>query len=252
MVLGEPAHMSGEARSRSEIGLPGLQLELLQAVYAVNKNIVLVLMNGRPLTLPWETENIPAILETWHLGSQAGHAIADVIRGDYNPSGKLTMSFPRSVGQLPIYYNYRNTGRPESSDIFKQHHMDVARTPQYPFGFGLSYTTFAISEPAATVTADGVRVQVNISNTGKVAGKEKVQLYIRDLVASVARPVLELKAFEQITLQPDESKQVTFQLSKESLSFYTASGVLTFEPGDFEIAVGANSVDLKKVVVTLK
>ncbi len=251
MVLGEPAHMSGEARSRSEIGLPGLQLELLKAVYAVNKNVVLVLMNGRPLTIPWEAESIPAILETWHLGSQAGHAIADVIRGDYNPSGKLTMSFPRSVGQLPIYYNYRNTGRPESSDIFKQHHMDVERTPQFPFGFGLSYTTFSIDEPTTMVTDEGVQVKVTVTNAGKLAGKETVQLYIRDVVASVARPVLELKAFEQINLQPGESKQVTFDLSKESFSFYTSTGVLTFEPGEFEIGVGGNSAELNKVSVSI-
>lgn len=249
MVLGEPAHMSGEARSRANIGLPGVQLELLKEVYKSNKKIVLVLMNGRPLTIPWEAENIPSILETWYLGSETGNAIADVVTGAYNPSGKLTMSFPRAVGQVPIYYNYRSTGRPQSDLIFYQHHMDVERSPQFPFGFGLSYTTFKISEPEITNWDEKVTVKISVENTGERAGKETVQLYVRDLVSTIARPVRELKAFKQVELDPGQGQTVTFELSRDDLSFYDRNGRLTFEPGEFEIFVGANSRDLSGTVV---
>lgn len=244
MVLGEPAYMSGEARSRADIGLPGLQLELLKEVYKVNKKVVLVLMNGRPLTIPWEAENIPAIVEAWHLGSEAGNAIADVLSGKVNPSGKLPMTFPRAVGQLPIYYNKLNTGRPESGLIFYEHHMDVDRSPLYPFGFGLSYTTFDYKN--LTVTSEGEKViaHVTVTNSGNMDGEEIVQLYIRDLVATTSRPVLELKSFEKITLKSGASKRVKFELTKEDLSFYNQFGDLIFEPGEFEISIGASSADL--------
>ena len=244
MVLGEPAFMSGEAKSRSEIGLPGLQLELLKSVHQVNKNIVLVLMNGRPLTIPWESENISAIVEAWYLGSESGNAIVDVLSGKVNPSGKLPMSFPRTVGQVPIYYNYLNTGRPESDLIFYQHHMDVERTPLFPFGFGLSYTKFDFSDYQLTVNEDKVNVSLNITNSGNYEGTEVVQLYISDLVASISRPVLELKKFERITLKKGKRKKINFILTKQDLSFYNSEGDLTFEPGDFEISVGANSQNL--------
>lgn len=250
MVLGEPAYMSGEARSRSEIGLPGLQLELLKQVYSVNKNVVLVLMNGRPLAIPWEAEHIPAILETWHLGSEAGNAIADVITGKINPSGKLPMSFPRNVGQLPLYYNHLNTGRPESDQVFHVHQMDVDKTPQYPFGYGLSFTNFKYDNFSVTTNADSIYVEVEITNTGETKGYEVVQLYTRDLVASVARPVKELKAFRKFELAPGELKKINFSLFKKDLSFDNQLSEYLFEAGEFEISIGTNSNDLiSKTVV---
>ena len=251
MVLGETAYMSGEARSRSDIGLPGLQLELLKEVYKVNKNIILVLMTGRPLALPWEGENIPSILLTWHLGSQAGHAIADVVKGNYNPSGKLPMSFPRSSSQLPIYYNHRRTGRPVSADVFHVHHMDVDKSPLYPFGWGLSYASFEISTPQIVKSEDGVTVNVSITNVGQAKGKETIQVYITDPVASTARPVLELKSFQQIELDGTQAKNLTFNLSKKDFSFYTNTGELIFEPGEFVISVGPNSKELQSINLTL-
>lgn len=241
MVLGEPAYMSGEARSRSEIGLPGLQPELLRAVYQANKNMVLVVMSGRPLTLSWEAEYIPAIMEAWHLGTESGNAIADVLTGTYNPSGKLPMSFPRSVGQLPIYYNYKNTGRPESDAIFFTHHMDVDRSPLYAFGYGLSYTTFKYENLQLTPGDSGVLVTVDVSNTGARAGEEVAQLYIRDLNASITRPVRELKSFEKFFLKPGETTTIRFVLIKSALSFYDKSGKLNFEPGRFQVWVGGDS-----------
>ena len=250
MALGEPAFMSGEARSRSEIGLPGVQLDLLKEVYKVNKNIVLVLMNGRPLTLPWEAENIPAILETWHLGSQAGNAIAEVLLGKENPAGKLTMSFPRNVGQLPIYYNSFNTGRPSSELVFYSHYMDVDNSPLYPFGYGLSYTSFEYSDLSVEIQDEKINVEVTVRNTGERIGEEITQLYIRDCYASIARPVKELKGFSKNVLEPSESLKVTFSLSKDDLSFYLASkDEFIFETGEFDVFVGTNSEELlsKKV-----
>lgn len=252
MVLGEPAYMSGEARSKVDIGLPGLQLELLQEVHKVNKNIVLVLMNGRPLTIPWEAENVPAILETWHLGSMAGHAIAQVIAGDYNPSGKLTMSFPRHVGQCPIYYNKRITGRPASQFIFKEHHMDVDRSPQYPFGHGLSYTSFDISDPSLVQNGREVEVKVSVTNTGNVTGRETIQIYIEDLAASVAPPRMSLKGFRQLELAPGASEEISIRLTEDAFSFYDREGDFIFEPGDFIIHAGNSSDNLKSTKINLK
>ncbi len=253
MALGETAYMSGEARSRSDIGLPGLQLDLLQEIYKVNKNIVLVLMNGRPLTISWEAENIPAILEAWHLGSQAGHAIADVLSGDVNPSGKLPMSFPRDVGQLPLYYNHLNTGRPANEGaVFYSHHMDVDKSALFPFGYGLSYADFTYDDIEVGEVDNKVKVSVKLMNSGNVEGRETVQLYIRDLSASISRPVKELKAFKQMDLDVMEEVIVDFTLSKDDLSFYNSKGELIYEPGEFEIFVGTNSQDLLSKKINLK
>ncbi|MCB4798277.1 beta-glucosidase BglX [Neotamlana laminarinivorans] len=245
MVLGEHAFQSGEARSRSELGLPGVQQELLEAVYAVNKNIVLVLNNGRPLTIPWADAHIPAIVEAWHLGTQSGNAVAQVLYGDYNPSGKLPMTFPRSVGQVPIYYNYKNTGRPtanEPNSVFWSHYTDVSNTPLYPFGHGLSYTTFQYANLNVTVkSGNEVEVSFNLKNTGSIKGKEVAQVYIRDLFASVTRPVKELKGFELVELEPGETKQITVTLTEKELGFYNNSGDYVVEPGDFTVFVGGSS-----------
>ncbi|GAA5031316.1 glycosyl hydrolase [Marivirga lumbricoides] len=258
MALGETAYMSGEGRSRSEIGLPGLQLELLEEIKEVNSNIVLVLMNGRPLTLSWEAENIPAILETWHLGAEAGNAIADVLKGDYNPSGKLTMSFPRRVGQLPIYYNHKVTGRPDSGPgmVFYTHHNDVDSTPLFPFGFGLSYSNFEYGEiqlSSNTLEADGsITASVEITNSGKVSGEEIVQLYIQDEVGSVTRPVKELKGFAKEKLAPNESKTFTFTITPEMLSFYRKDNTFGTEPGTFKIYIAPNSATEEYKKITLQ
>ena len=248
MVLGEHGFQSGEGRSRASLDLPGVQQELLEAVYEVNKNIVLVLMNGRPLALPWAAENIPAIVEAWHLGTQSGNAIAEVLYGDYNPSGKLPMTFPRDVGQVPLYYNYKNTGRPgPKPEVFWQHYSDMTNDPLYPFGFGLSYTTFKYSNLAVTKNGgNNVSVSVNVKNTGKVDGEEVVQLYIKDQVASVTRPVKELKGFEKINLKAGEAKTVNFKLTDAELGFYNNQQKFIVEPGKFDVMVGGNSVDLLK------
>lgn len=250
MTLGETAYMSGEARSRADIGLPGLQLELLKEIYKVNKNIVLVLMNGRPLTIPWEAENIPAILETWHLGSQAGRAITDVLTGKYNPSGKLPMTFPRSVGQLPMYYNHKSTGRPsaDSGMVFYTHHYDVENTPLFPFGFGLSYSQFEYANLKLNKNSIGesetLEVTIEVTNTSNLAGEEVVQLYLQDVVASITRPVKELKKFNKVKIEPNETKEVVFNISKEDLAFYRADFSYGTEPGEFKVFVGGNSRDV--------
>ncbi|MCH1548227.1 MAG: beta-glucosidase BglX [Flavobacteriaceae bacterium] len=247
MVLGEEGFQSGEGRSRTELGLPGLQQELLEEIHKVNKNIVLVLMNGRPLNLTWADQNIPTILETWHLGSQSGNAIAEVLYGDYNPSGKLTMSFPRNVGQAPIYYNYKKTGRPgtSSTEVTKSTYADVENSPLYPFGYGLSYTDFEYSELKLSKNkisdTESLIATVLIRNTGKVKGKEVVQLYIRDHFGSLARPVKELKGFELIELNPGETKEVNFEIDNSLLTYYTVNDVWESEAGKFSVFIGTNS-----------
>jgi len=255
MVLGEVGYQSGEARSRTDLGLPGVQQDLLEAIYKVNKNIVLVLNNGRPLVLNWHQEHLPAIVEAWQLGTQSGNAIAQVLYGDYNPSGKLPMSFPRAVGQVPIYYNYKNTGRPLipiPNTVFWSHYQDVENTPLYPFGYGLSYTTFEYSALQAKVVSDKeVNVSVTLKNTGKFAGKEVVQLYIKDHYASVTRPVRELKGFELVSLKPNERKNITFTLSEKELGFYNNEGEFIVEPGDFSIFVGGDSNTTLQSKITL-
>ena len=229
LAIGEDAFQSGEGRSQADIGLKGLQEELLKAVLEANKRVVVVLMTGRPLTLGWTAENAPAILEAWHGGSQAGHAIADVLFGDTNPSGKLPVAFPRSVGQLPMTYAHKNTGRPgPEPGVTWSAYTDSPNDPLYPFGYGLSYTTFTYSEPKLSASEIGlggsVQVSVTITNAGKRAGVEVAQLYVRDLVGSVTRPVRELKGFQKVDLQPGQSREVTFTLKAADLAFYTAAG----------------------------
>ena len=258
MVLGEHGFQSGEARSRTKLDLPGVQQELLEAVHRVNPNIILVLSNGRPLALPWADENIPAIVETWHLGSQSGHAIAQVLYGDYNPSGKMPMTVPRSVGQVPIYYNYKNTGRPTlpAPDIvFWSHYSDEKNTPLYPFGHGLSYTSFNYENLTIENNYSGakeVKVTVKLTNTGAVKGKEVVQLYLRDLFASVTRPVKELKGFEMIELAPGASETISFILTEKELGFYNNDGEWVVENGDFHVFVGGSSATTNSKQFTLK
>ncbi len=247
MVLGEIGFQSGEGRSRTELGLPGNQQQLLEEIYKVNPNIVLVLNNGRPLALPWAAENIPAIVEAWQLGTQSGNAIAQVLYGDYNPSGKLTMSFPRNVGQCPIYYNLYNTGRPTDKDqnVFWSHYTDIEKTPLYPFGYGLSYTSFAyknlkISKPSFR-KGEKIELSVEVTNTGNFDGKEVVQLYINDAAASIVRPVKELKGFELVALKKGETKTVQFTLTDAALGFYNNEGKFLVESGLFNVMVGWNS-----------
>jgi len=256
MVLGEHGFQSGEGRSRADIDLPGVQQELLEEVYKVNKNIVLVLNNGRPLSINWADEHIPAIVEAWHLGTQSGNAIAQVLYGDYNPSGKLPMTFPRSVGQLPLYYNSKSTGRPNMpspGEVFWSHYTDVSNTPLYPFGYGLSYTTFNYTNLKVNVVSNNtVEVSVKLTNTGKLNGKEVVQLYMQDLFASVTRPVKELKGFELVELNPNESKTINFTLSKNELGFYSNEGKFLLEPGDFKVYVGGSSNTTLEAKFTLE
>lgn len=248
MVLGEHGFQSGEARSRTEIGLPGLQQELLEEVYKVNPNIVLVLQNGRPLTIEWAAEHIPTIVEAWQLGSQTGNAVAQVLYGDYNPSGKLPMTFPRNVGQIPIYYNYKNTGRPinREGNVFWSHYIDSENTPLYPFGYGLSYTTFEYNNFSINGNQfsidDTIKISVDVTNTGDYDGKEVVQLYIRDLVGSITRPVRELKGFELVAIKKGETKTVQFTLDKSLLGFYNNDGKYIVEPGDFKVFVGGSAI----------
>ena len=250
MVLGEYGFQSGEGRSRSKLDLPGFQQELLEAVYAVNKNIILVLMNGRPLVLNWADEYLPAIVEAWHLGTESGNAIAEVLYGDYNPSGKLPMSFPRSVGQMPLYYNYKNTGRPgakgaDAGSVFWSHYGDEKNTPLYPFGYGLSYTEFEYSDitlsKSELTSETKIKASVTLTNIGKVKGKEVVQMYIRDHYASVTRPVRELKNFELVELAPGESKQIIFEITPETLEFFSINKKWESEPGTFSLFIGTNS-----------
>ncbi len=257
MVLGEHGFQSGEGRSRTELDLPGKQQELLEKVFAVNKNIVLVLNNGRPLAIEWADKNIPAIVEAWQLGTQTGNAVAQVLYGDYNPSGKLPMTFPRNVGQVPIYYNYKSTGRPNhESHVFWSHYTDSENTPLYPFGFGLSYTKFVYSDLALSNKeinkGDDLTVSIKVTNSGEYNGKEVVQLYIRDLFGSITRPVKELKGFELTEIKKGESKTIKFTLNNKELGFFNASGEFVVEPGDFEVFVGGNSSETLKETFVLK
>tara|TARA_R110002050_G_scaffold125998_4_gene246646 strand:- start:76 stop:2364 length:2289 start_codon:yes stop_codon:yes gene_type:complete len=246
IVIGEDAFQSGEGRSQTNIGFAGVQQELLEVIYKVNKNIVLVLMNGRPMEISWADKNIPGILEVWQLGSQSGNAIADVLFGDYNPSGKLPVSFPRAVGQEPLYYNQKNTGRPSNNEqVTYSHYTDAPKDALYPFGYGLSYTSFSYNnlqlDKKLISSNESLMASVEVTNTGKISGKEVVQLYIRDLVGSRTRPVIELKGFEMISLEPGETKKVSFTINIELLKFYTANKRWEAEPGDFNVFIGGNS-----------
>ncbi|MCK6601278.1 MAG: beta-glucosidase BglX [Bacteroidetes bacterium] len=255
-VLGESEAMSGEAASRSDIGIPENQKDLLKALVNTGKPVVLVLMNGRPLTLTWEAEHVPAILEAWAPGIEAGHAVADVLFGDYNPSGKITATFPRNVGQIPLYYNHKNTGRPYDGNLkdkYKSKYLDVVNEPLYPFGYGLSYTTFEYSDLKLSTSAPkgltSVTASVTVKNTGKFAGGETVQLYISDPVASVNQPVKKLKGFEKIFLKPGESKEVRFTITPEQLKFIHSDLSWDWEGGEFVIHAGTNSAEVKSAVL---
>ncbi|AWH86632.1 beta-glucosidase BglX [Flavobacterium album] len=249
MVLGEHGLQTGEGRSRSELGLPGVQQELLEEVYKANPNIVLVLTNGRPLALPWAAQNIPAIVEAWHLGTESGNAIAQVLYGDYNPSGKLPMSFPRSVGQMPLYYNHKATGRPgngqPTESVFWSHYIDQSTSPLYPFGHGLSYSKFEYSNlklSSPSFSEKGrITVTFDVKNNSNVDGKEVAQLYIRDLIGSVTRPVKELKGFELLEIKAGQTKTVTFTIDEKTIEFYTDNGKWEAEHGDFIVFVGGSS-----------
>lgn len=247
LVLGEHGLQSGEGRSRAKLDLPGLQQELLEAIYKANPNIVLVLQNGRPLAIPWAVENIPAIVEAWHLGSQSGNAIAQVLYGDYNPSGKLPMSFPRSVGQMPLYYNHMSTGRPNdpgAGEVFWTHFTDEKNSPLFPFGYGLSYTQFSYSNLSVENNYEKdstIHIKVRVKNIGDRKGKTTTQVYLRDKIGSTVRPVRSLKQFKQVELEPGETREVEFTLGDEELGFYNNQGEFIVEEGDFEIFVGQDS-----------
>jgi beta-glucosidase len=255
-VMGERENMTGEAASQTNIDLPGLQKEFLIELKKLGKPIVLVLMNGRPLTLSWENENIDAILETWWSGTRGGDAIAQTLFGLNNPSGKLPISFPRNVGQIPVYYNQKNTGRPylgtsDPEQKYKSRYTDVENSPLYPFGYGLSYTTFAYSNFKLSSSKinfnDKLKIDVDVTNSGTVDGAEVVQLYIRDLVASVTRPVKELKDFRKVTIAKGQTVTISFEISSEDLKFYDINMKHTAEAGRFEVFVGGSSdAKLKK------
>jgi beta-glucosidase len=247
VVLGESADMSGEATSRASLDLPGRQLDLLKAIHATGKPYAVVLMNGRPLTVGWLAENSPAVLEAWFPGTEAGHALTDVLFGDVNPGGKLPVTFPRTVGQEPLYYNHVNTGRPpDPNNHYSSKYIDVPFTPLFPFGHGLSYTTFRLSNlqlSAPRIPSTGsVAVGVEVENTGRRAGDEVVQLYVRDVAASRTRPVKELKGFERVTLRPGERRTVRFTLTRAELGFYNQEMRFVVEPGAFQLTVGTSSV----------
>ena len=255
-ALGEAFGMSGEAASRSMIGLLDNQLQLLKALKATGKPIVLVLMNGRPLTLEWEDTNCDAILETWFSGSQAGAAITSVLFGEYNPSGKLTMTFPRNVGQIPIYYNAKNTGRPmDPNNKYSTKYLDVPNTPLYPFGYGLSYTTFSYGDiklsSSTLKPGQALTATVTVTNTGRVEGTETVQLYLRDVVGSISRPVKELKGFQKISLKAGEAATINFKITVDELKFFNADLKYVAEPGEFKVFIGGNSADVKEATFKL-
>ena len=246
VVVGEPAADSGEASSRSDISVPGQQVALVQAIAATGKPYVVVLMNGRPLTLGWLADNAPALLESWFPGTEGGNAVADVLFGKVNPGGKLPMSFPRNVGQIPITYNELPTGRPyDPNNKYTSKYLDVVNSPQYPFGYGLSYTTFALSNvhlSASDVSTRGtLTVTADITNTGTRAGDDVVQLYIHDQVASILQPVRRLDGFQRVTLAPGQKQTVTFKLGPQNLGFYNNQGQFAVEPGGFDVYVGDSS-----------
>ena len=259
-ALGESSEMSGESSSRTELNIPDVQRSLLQALLLTGKPVVLTLFTGRPLTLTWEQENVPAILNVWFGGSEAAYAIGDVLFGNVNPSGKLTMTFPKNVGQIPLFYNHKNTGRPLQAgkwfEKFRSNYLDVDNEPLYPFGYGLSYTTFQYSDIALSTPSLGQNgsstAVVTVTNTGKRDGAEVVQLYIRDFVGSITRPVMELKGFEKIFLRAGESKTVSFKITPDLLRFYDYDLNYVAEPGDFTIMIGGSSQAVKTAKLTLK
>jgi len=256
-AVGESAEMTGESSSRADISIPKAQQDLLQALLATGKPVVMVLFTGRPLAMTWEQENVPAILNVWFPGTEAGHAVADVLFGDVNPSGKLPSTFPRHVGQVPIHYNQKMSGRPPADNTrfqkFAKNYLDVSNDPLYPFGYGLSYTSFAYGEPAVSTRdprgSQTLSLTVEVANTGTRAGKEVVQLYIRDKVGRVTRPVKELKGFQKISLEAGERRTVRFDITPKDLKFYDNELRYDWEPGEFDLMVGGNSRDVRKVTV---
>ena len=260
-AMGEMAEMSGESSSRTDISLPRVQMELLKDLVATGKPVVMLNFAGRPTVMVWEAEHVNAILNVWFGGSEAGDAICDVLFGDKNPSGHLTMTMPKALGQIPIYYNHLNTGRPVPEGVteyrkYQSNYIDVRNDPLYPFGYGMSYTTFEYGKPrlsATTMKADGcITLTVNVRNSGNRDGDEVVQLYIHDMVATIARPVKELKGFERISLKAGESRDVTFTINADMLKFYNSNLQYVAEPGDFEAMVGGNSRDVQKIRFTLQ
>ncbi|MGN7810023.1 glycoside hydrolase family 3 N-terminal domain-containing protein [Flavobacterium sp. 22076] len=252
LSIGERRDMSGEAKSRSDIHLPGVQEDLVKAIQATGKPVVVLINAGRPLVFNWTADNVPAVVYTWWLGTEAGNAIANVLFGDYNPSGKLPMTFPREVGQIPIYYNHFSTGRPaktENETNYVSAYIDLKNSPKFPFGYGLSYTQFSYSDLKLSSTKiknnENIKVSFKLSNVGKVAGEEVAQLYLKDKFGSVVRPVLELRDFEKVKLNAGESKTIEFTIDKEKLSFYNDKLEWTTEPGDFELMIGSSSADIK-------
>lgn len=253
-ALGESSEMTGESSSRSNIEIPDVQKDLLKELIKTGKPLVLVLFTGRPLALKWEQENVPSILNVWFGGSEAGSAIADVLFGDVNPSGKLSATFPQNIGQVPLFYNHKNTGRPLAEgkwfSKFRSNYLDVSNEPLYPFGFGLSYTDFNYSDISITKKSkDSIIASIVVTNNGKLAGKEVVQLYIRDLVGSITRPVKELKGFQKINLNAGENKTVSFRITTDDLKFYNGDLKYDWEPGEFEIMIGGNSRDVKSAKI---
>lgn len=259
IAAGESSEMSGEASCRTNLEIPDVQQTLIREVLKTGKPVVLVLFTGRPLILKWENENVPAILNVWFGGSEAAYAISDVLFGDANPSGKLTMTFPQNLGQIPLFYNHKNTGRPlvegKWFQKFRSNYLDVSNDPVYPFGYGLSYTNFSYGDvilSAKSIDNNGqLTASVEVTNTGSVAGSEVVQLYIRDIVGTITRPVKELKGFEKISLQPGEKKKVEFAITPELLKFYNSDLNFVCEPGDFDVMIGTNSRDVKTARFTL-
>ncbi|WP_281631483.1 glycoside hydrolase family 3 N-terminal domain-containing protein [Flavobacterium luteolum] len=252
LSIGERHNMSGEAKSRSDLHIPGVQEDLVKEIMATGKPVVVLVNAGRPLIFNWTADNAPAIVYTWWLGSEAGNAIADVLFGDYNPSGKLPMTFPREVGQVPIYYNHFSTGRPAKTEDSKNYvsaYIDLKNSPKFPFGYGLSYTKFNYSDlklsAAKIKSSETIKVSFQLSNVGKVAGEEVAQLYLKDKFGSVVRPVLELRDFQKVKLKAGESKTIEFTIDKEKLSFYNNKLEWAAEPGDFEVMIGTSSADIK-------
>ncbi len=247
VVVGETASMSGEASCRSNIDLPGHQLELVKAIQATGKPVVVLVASGRPLAIPWVAANVPAIVQIWHPGVEAGHAVADVLFGKINPSAKLPITIPRNVGQVPIYYAHKSTGRPPTDSFFTSKYSDVPWTPLYPFGFGLSYTTFEYADLALSQSkmkpGESITASATITNTGKVAGEEIVQLYIRDKVGSRTRPVRQLRGFKRVSLAPGESQTVEFKLTENDLAYWDNKFGFEAEPGDFTVWIAPNSAD---------
>jgi beta-glucosidase len=246
LVVGEKSRLSGEASNRSHIGLPGEQVELAKILLQSSSRIVVILMNGRPLALPWIASEMPVILESWFLGIEMGNAVADVLFGDYNPSGKLPVTFPRATGQIPVYYNHKNTGRPpEDNDYFTSKYLDVSWTPQFPFGYGLSYSRFEISnitlDKNRMMSSNTIKVTVSVKNISTVAGHEVLQMYIKDQVRSLTPPVKELRGFKKVFLEPGETRSVSFEITLDDLKFFDGKLNHIAEPGWFSVMIGNNS-----------